>query len=88
MTDGKNIHCSLRELIGKRYSLKLSSGGPGLAFIAYPRALKLLPLPGLWHTLFFLMIIMLGLASQVCDIIPTSKVLTAITLDTPLVTQF
>lgn len=39
--------------------------GPGLAFIAYPRAVALMPLPQLWAVFFFIMIIFLGLDSEV-----------------------
>ncbi|XP_051544675.1 sodium- and chloride-dependent GABA transporter 2-like [Myxocyprinus asiaticus] len=43
---------------------EIVSSGPGLAFIAYPRALSLLPGPQFWSFLFFLMVFMLGLDSQ------------------------
>ncbi|KAM8728473.1 sodium- and chloride-dependent GABA transporter 2-like [Acanthopagrus schlegelii] len=38
--------------------------GPGLAFIAYPRAVAMMPLPQLWAACFFIMIIFLGLDSE------------------------
>ncbi|CAJ1075336.1 sodium- and chloride-dependent betaine transporter-like isoform X1 [Xyrichtys novacula] len=35
--------------------------GPGLAFIAYPQAAAMMPLPQLWAACFFIMLILLGL---------------------------
>lgn len=46
----------------------VGQSGPGLAFIVYPRALKALPYPLLWMSLFFGMLIMLGLASECAEI--------------------
>uniref|UniRef100_A0A4W6D5P2 Solute carrier family 6 member 22, tandem duplicate 2 n=1 Tax=Lates calcarifer TaxID=8187 RepID=A0A4W6D5P2_LATCA len=42
----------------------VAESGPGLAFIAYPRAVALMPLPQLWAVAFFIMIIFLGLDSE------------------------
>ncbi|XP_062285177.1 sodium- and chloride-dependent GABA transporter 2-like [Scomber scombrus] len=42
----------------------VAESGPGLAFIAYPRAIAMMPLPQLWAAFFFIMIIFLGLDSE------------------------
>ncbi|CAK9304342.1 unnamed protein product [Gordionus sp. m RMFG-2023] len=46
----------------------VKSGGPGLAFIAYPEALARLYKPQLWTVMFFSMLYMLGLNSEVAYI--------------------
>ncbi|KAJ8350973.1 hypothetical protein SKAU_G00261030 [Synaphobranchus kaupii] len=43
---------------------EVAQSGPGLAFIAFPRAMNMMPLPQLWAICFFLMIILLGLDTQ------------------------
>uniref|UniRef100_A0AAX7W7R3 Transporter n=1 Tax=Astatotilapia calliptera TaxID=8154 RepID=A0AAX7W7R3_ASTCA len=62
---------------------EVAASGPGLAFIAYPRAVAMMPLPQLWAICFFIMVILLGadtqfvslecLMTSVTDMFPNAK---------------
>ncbi|XP_031424194.1 sodium- and chloride-dependent GABA transporter 2-like isoform X1 [Clupea harengus] len=43
---------------------EVAATGPGLAFIAYPRAVAMMPFPQLWSICFFVMVILLGADTQ------------------------
>lgn len=53
--------------------LLLDLAGPGLAFIAYPQATAMMPLPQFWSICFFLMLILLTVDTHVITIVILSQ---------------
>lgn len=49
--------------------------GPGLVYVVYPQALSTMPVSQLWAPVFFLMLLCLGLDSQVQVLLSTKKIL-------------
>ncbi|XP_063875977.1 sodium- and chloride-dependent glycine transporter 2-like isoform X5 [Scylla paramamosain] len=43
---------------------EVAASGSGLAFVVYPAAISLMPIPQLWSVLFFLMLINIGFGTQ------------------------
>ena len=55
----------LAKSIGEKVETYAESSGPGLAFITYPEALSNMPATPFFSIIFFLMLLALGLGSQV-----------------------
>lgn len=60
------IFCTLGFMAHEQGRLvsQVAESGPGLAFVAYPKALTKMPVAPLWSVFFFFMVLLLGLDSQ------------------------
>lgn len=58
-----------RSLLFIQFNNRKASSGPGLAFIAYPQATALMPVPHFWTVCFFLMLFLLAVDSHVITVI-------------------
>ena len=54
---------------------KVVKGGPGLVFLTYPTAISLMPYARFWSVLFFAMLFLLGIDSQ---LLITESLITAV----------
>jgi len=59
---------------------KVTTSGPGMVFVVYPEGLSMMPISSLWSSLFFFMVITLGLDSM---FVMTETVITGIVDDFP-----
>jgi len=63
----------------------VASDGAGLAFIVYPEAVTTMPFSPAWSVLFFMMILSLGIGTQIATV---TTVVTTVTDSSPLLYRF
>ena len=54
----------LKNMIKDQTNNYVIIGGPGLAFVVYPKAVSLMPCAPLWSFAFFFMLVLVGIDSQ------------------------